>query len=268
MANGVGVAQETGKATPVGKLEFCFRTVNDGLLEGDGEADGCVLNLIVVGVVRHQTPKIVGIQLYLSAKGLGQAGFVVIPFGGFNQPLDVPWAGIDGFSLGGTGEQNVFERRGLKNAIVGEMQDEVRGREVARDGEARVCGIAVQDELVMIPAEADVDGQVLEADLVLHEHGLLEIGAVGDEREIGGSLGIKLSGVGDVVAEIFVEKDVVGFEAEFPLVAATGDGPRSLEVGFAKEILLEDLDGSGVGIGVKADVVVADHGAKVGERVG
>ena len=62
IAHGVRIAQEARKAMPVGQINFRLRAVNDGFAECDREADGRVVDLIVVRIVVHEPPKIVGIQ--------------------------------------------------------------------------------------------------------------------------------------------------------------------------------------------------------------
>ncbi len=73
---------------------------------------------------------------------------------------------------------------------------------------------------------------------------------------------------GDDVAVVFVEEDVVGFEAGFPFVMAVVNGDGGVEVSFFEIVVLVDDDGPGVGIGVEVVGVVADHAAGVDENVG
>lgn len=84
IAHRIRVTQEAGEALPLGQFELCFRAVNDRLPEGDGEADAGVIDLVVVGGVRHQTPKIVCIEPDHAAEDLGRSPFVVVALGGLD----------------------------------------------------------------------------------------------------------------------------------------------------------------------------------------
>ena len=66
---------------PIGSIEFCFRSVDDGFLERNREADGCVIDLVVVRIVVYISPEIVGSQLHVLEEGLGQARFKVVSYG-------------------------------------------------------------------------------------------------------------------------------------------------------------------------------------------
>src|SRR5580692_4440989 len=74
----IRVTDKTGKAAPIGKVYFCVPAVDYGIPECDGEADRRVVDLIVVRIVIHEPPEIVGFQLDLIKKGLGQANLVII----------------------------------------------------------------------------------------------------------------------------------------------------------------------------------------------
>ena len=153
----------------------------------------------------------------------------------------------------------------MKDAVVGGVQDELSGREVAGDGEARLNAWSVEKELIVIPAKAGGDGRVVEVDRVLEEGGLFKVGTSGGEGEGWGGAGIELCGVGDEVAEVFAEKGVVGVDAGFPLVFGAVEGGGEVEVGFAKVVVLEDCDGCGVGVGVEGGGFVAEHCVRVSQ---
>ena len=57
VADHVGITQKAGKAMPVGQLDFGFGSVDYRFVERDREADGGVLNLIVIGIIAHQPAK-------------------------------------------------------------------------------------------------------------------------------------------------------------------------------------------------------------------
>ena len=86
------------------------------------------------------------------------------------------------------------------------MNDEVGGWEIARDRKAWFHRLAIQQKLVVVPAQAGVDGPVFQTDLIFDEGRLLEVGTVGDEAEVRRGVGIELDGIGDVVAEVLVQK--------------------------------------------------------------
>src|ERR1700682_5824477 len=106
--------------------------------------------------------------------------------------------------------------------------------------------MAIDQKLVMVPAQAGVDGPVAEVDEILDVGGLFEIGVALLEAEGLGSARVELGGVGNVVAEIFVQENVVGFHAEFDFVASAGIRDAALEVALAKAIVLKDFDGRGI----------------------
>ena len=155
----------------------------------------------------------------------------------------------------------------MKDAIVGEVEDEAAGSEVARDREARAQRLLVKKELVVIPAQAGGDGPVVWTEGVLDKRGLFKIRALAGEGEGEWREGIELRRVGDRVVEVFVEEGVVGFDAELQLVASAIRGERCFEVAFAKAVVLEDLDGRGPRVGGEVAGVVAHHAAQVKERL-
>lgn len=149
------------------------------------------------------------------------------------------------------------------------MKNKIRGRKKAGESEARAESVLVDEELVMVPAETGAGGPFAEANLVLDERGLFEIpGVVFWKGEIEGTERIELRGIGDVVAERFVEVSGVDFSAGFPFLAAAMNRDRRFDVGFAEATILKSDDGSGKRVGVESLRIIADHGAKIGEDVG
>jgi hypothetical protein len=63
VAQGVGVTQHAREAAPVGQLNLGFRAIDDGVAEGDWEADSRVLNLVIVSVVADVATKIICVSL-------------------------------------------------------------------------------------------------------------------------------------------------------------------------------------------------------------
>ena len=99
---------------------------------------------------------------------------------------------------GRTGKKNVFERRGLENAVVGEMQQQIGGRE-ERETESRgSTDCRFSSELVVIPAKPA---------LIVHLPRWIRSCTKADcsrsgrfpekAKTSGGVLGIELSRVGD-----------------------------------------------------------------------
>src|SRR5277367_6788083 len=265
IADNIGVTDKTREATPVGQVDFSFRAVKDGFAECYGEADRRIVDLIVIGVVIHVTAENVSVQPELLEEGLGQTDFVIISLRRLNGKLQGDR--VQGCGCSGTGEQDVFEGGGLKNAIVREMQDDARRREIARDGQARLERLAVQQKLIVIPSKSGIDRPVAQPDQILNEGGLLEVRAAGLKAKRKRRAVIKLRRIGNVVAEVFVQESVVRFNSKLPFVPPMIDGPGALEITFAKAIVLENFDGGGCRVGVEIIGIIADHAAKVGDRM-
>ncbi len=53
--------------------------------------------------------------------------------------------------------------------------------------------MTVQQELVVIPAQARIDGPVLKTNLVLHEYGLLKVRPVCEKAEVNRGARVKLA---------------------------------------------------------------------------
>ena len=81
-------------------------------------------------------------------------------------------------------------------------------------------------------------------DQILHKCGLLEVRAICLESERERRTGIKWRRIGNDVAEIFVQKYIVGLDSEFPFVPPMIDGTDALEISLAKPVVLKHLDGS------------------------
>ncbi len=62
------------------------------------------------------------------------------------------------------GQKYVFEGRRLEDAVIGGVNIQADGGEVARDGDTRAHRVLVHQQLVVVPAETGVDRPVAEAD--------------------------------------------------------------------------------------------------------
>jgi len=105
-------------------------------------------------------------------------------------------------------------------------------------------GILVDEQLIVVPAEAGVYGPIAEVDKILDEGGLLEVGTAAGECEGCRRAGVegreRIVGIGsDGVAEVLVEKDVVGFDSSFPLLMAAMHGDGGVEIAFFEVVVLE-----------------------------
>ena len=158
VADHVGVADETGEAVPVGDFDFGLGAVDVGFAEGDGEADGGAEDLIIVGVIVDVAAEVVDVEAKLAEETLCDADFVVVAVRGLDrQAQDV---GSSETTCWRAGNQNVFERWRLENAVVGGVDDEVGWRKITRDREARADGVLIDQQLIVVPAEAGADGPV------------------------------------------------------------------------------------------------------------
>jgi hypothetical protein len=63
-----------------------------------------------------------------------------------------------------TGEKNVFERRSLKGAVVRGVQNNIRGGKISCDAQARADRILIDQQLIVVPTQAGVEGPLAEPD--------------------------------------------------------------------------------------------------------
>ena len=97
---------------------------------------------------------------------------------------------------------------------------------------------------------------------------MLEIGPVSQEAKGQRRGGIKLSWIGDDVTEILVQKYVVRLDSKLKFVPAAIDGCDAFEISFTKKVVLKDFDGSRFCVGVEIVRIVANHRAKISDRLG
>src|SRR5277367_356597 len=109
---------------------------------------------------------------------------------------------------------------------------------------------------------------------VLDKCGLLQIRTLAlawisaREAERQRRIGIELRRVSDQVSEILVQKRVVRFNADFPLVPAVSNRDRSLEISLVEPIVLEQDDGCRKVIRIKVVGIVPNHPAKISDHIG
>jgi hypothetical protein len=82
----------------------------------------------------------------------------------------------------------------------------------------------IDDELVVVPANACTDGPITETDQVLNESGLLQVRPIAHKAEPGRRTRVELRGVSDYVGEVFVQEEVVRFDTGLPLLIAVMNG--------------------------------------------
>lgn len=87
----------------------------------------------------------------------------------------------------------------------------------------RAYGVLIDHQLVMIPAQTSADGPFAEANHVLNKGGLLQIGPIRHKTETQRSAWIEIDGIGYDIAEIFIQKHGVGFDARLPFLIAVAD---------------------------------------------
>ena len=167
IAHNVGIADKAEKAIPVRKFNLAFGAINDRFAKGYRKADRSIENLVVVGKVIYIAAEIVCVKTKLAEETLGEAEFEVIPMRGFHwEAKDV---GVEHADLGRTGEKNILERGRLKHAIVGGVDDQAGGGKIARHRNARAKRVLIYDELIVVPAQAGIDGPFAEVDKILDE---------------------------------------------------------------------------------------------------
>src|ERR1700722_17899188 len=80
VATNLGIADKTGKTSPWRQFEFSLSTVENSLAKCDREANGRVVNLVVVGIVADETTEVVRIELELSCESLGESHLIIVSF--------------------------------------------------------------------------------------------------------------------------------------------------------------------------------------------
>ena len=119
----------------------------------------------------------------------------------------------------------------------------------------------------MIPANTGVDGPGAQPDLILHEEGLLTIGAPVVEAEDRQSIRIELTRIRNPVAETFPDRAGAQVAAGLPLVRTGVSGDRALQVQLSKAAILLRRDRRGRGVRPEARRRVAHHAAHVAQHM-
>ena len=99
--------------------------------------------------------------------------------------------------VGGTGEQQVFNRRRLEGAIVGEAEDEIGCRRPG-DRQARTQRLFGDEEVLAIPSQPGAERPRTATDAILHEQRLFAIHASAAEIEGTRQVVVERVRVGDV----------------------------------------------------------------------
>src|SRR5580704_1639317 len=133
--------------------------------------------------------------------------------------------------------------------------------------QARAYGILIHQELVVIPSQPCADRPIAQANLILHERALLKVWLAAQETERGRRVGIKLREVRNLVAEVLVKKGRIGFDPGLPFLPAMMNRNTSLEISFAKIVVLESDDRRGIYVRVQIVGVVANHPAEIAYNI-
>src|ERR1035441_6544550 len=225
---------------PERKVNFPFGSIDLGFAKGDREADRSIEQQVVICEVVHVSEIRIYVQAEFPHEPFRHAKFVVVPMRRlYRQAQHV---GVQNHNVGGTRQQDVFKRGSLKNPVISGMDQELTLGEVARNSQARTNCILVDDELVVVPANACTDGPITETDQVLNESGLLQVRPIAHKAEPSRRTRVELRGVGDYVGKVLVQEDVVRFDTGLPLLIAVMNGNRSFEVSLRKVVTLEGDD--------------------------
>ena len=170
---------------------------------------------IVVGVVGDVAPVDVDVEAHALSEGLAKAAFVVISAGRLDGKAEKVIA--ERFNLRRAGDEDVLEGWSLKDAVVGGVQHQVERWQKTADGDAGAEGVLIEEELIVVPAEAGADRPFAEADHIFDEGGLLKVGPLIREGQSRRGVAIELRRVGDVVVEVFMKEGCVGFDSDFEI---------------------------------------------------
>src|ERR1700689_4747190 len=146
-----------------------------------------------------------------------------------------------------------------------------------RDGKPRTDSALIEQQLVMVPAQAGINGPVAVMNEVFNKGCLFEVRTSADESQGGRGIAAErvtrarnwirnLTG-GNDVAVVFVQKEIVEFEAGFPFVMAVVYRDRSIEVPLVEVVVLEYGDGPRKRIGIEVVRVAANHAAEIQQNI-
>ena len=166
----------------MGNFEAQFFAENVRAGKGDGETDAGVEEGVVVGIIMKIATKDVGVQAQIAENRFGYAALVIISARRADRQSQ--HHGVDSGQLRRTGQQQVFHRGSLENAVVRSVKEQIQRWNIARNSEARAPGRFVDHKSVMIEAQSRGDIPVAEVDLVLYVGGRLDIPACDRRIEI------------------------------------------------------------------------------------
>ncbi len=252
-------------------LELDLDAAHLAAIEGDGEAHAGVQQQVVIGVVADIAMEVAGIEAGDASDGLGESRFVVVGAGSVQRQVEA--VVVQGDHLRSGRNQEVFPRRCAEYAVVGRVQHQTRAGQAVRDAEPRAEGMLVNQQAVMVEAQAGAEGQAAEPDQILRIGGLLAVLGASVEPQRGRGIGIENAGavhvVGDdVVAELLAQRCEVAFRADFPVVAAVVAGEAGVEVGFAEAAVLRGGNRGGQRVRPQVGAHIPEHAAHGAEQRG
>src|SRR5262249_2621714 len=165
-------------------------------------------------------------------------------------------------------EQQILERGGLEDTVIACSEDRIGTAPVPARADAGARGTFVNDQTVVIPAEAGVDRQISEAHQVLGEKTLFAILGAIRKRKTAASFRVETAAVDDAVREVFAERAEFCLDSGFPFVPTGVRGDGGLYVRFAKTAVLRGCDRSGERIRPEGSGNVAGHRAEVADYGG
>src|ERR1700686_1821550 len=99
------------------------------------------------------------------------------------------------------------------------MQGQTGGWEKAGNRKARLDAMSIDKKLVVVPAQGGIESPVSQMDQILDVGGLFKIRMILLKAECQRRIVIKLIGIGNKVAEIFIQENVIRLDAGFDLVS-------------------------------------------------
>ena len=225
------------------EFEFGINALNLSALKGDWETDSGVEEDVVIGVVSKGSAPEGDIEASFLDKAFGKAGLEVISArraDGNSENLIIQL-----IHLSRTGQQQIFNSRGLEGAVVGKAQHQISTFEVVSGSEAGTESVVIHYERIMIPPDSRADGEIAQANVVLSPERLFAVETVIGkvERKLG--TGIEVSGVGDLILQCFGDRSIQCVRAELEIVNAVMACEIGIQIIAAEPTLLGGDDRSG-----------------------
>src|SRR5271165_809087 len=149
-------------------------------------------------------PKQIGVQTKLAEECFRQTDFIEIPLcGGYGHAQNHR---TDRIKLWRAGKEQVFHGGGLKNAVVGGMQQEIPGGNEIGEAQTRTERCFIEDEGVIVEADASAEIPVTVMHLVLHVKRRLNVPFLFVEQEMNLGAGIKLRRIRDAIYQSLVNR--------------------------------------------------------------